>query len=463
MLNFNKKNYISLLVLFTLSLNSFAETGLSKKSAPNLAELYTVKTHATEHIRGIEKKLSATDEVDQEELLVEFAQSLLYYQVRHNKGKNEKYITSKGVSSLTANRLNDKVSKNPYSTHNIYRTALNAYKKASKLSLNKNKIKYTRKLSELTVKIQNKDELIQVFDELLQHSGDEKGTYLAHIDYADGLAKFKDNAAEIQFLFAISLRNSVDGVEANYRYANYLLENDKPREALDVLEKFTFEERNMYAHIALLRQKIMHQLKMNTPEVDSEVKTLRKRLSDIPFIRSMSKFTVNENKSPQNILDISTAHAYAFAHNNEGDDSRGKYANNWVYGRFVFTASLINAAEVVYNNARGEQRLGRIAIAWAIRNRATIDMNGCDFYPGAEGHSNVEACRTGTPTGPHPLYTEVAKRYSCVVHGGTITAGASHSQMNDTHVNLNELETSGIIWEMLHVINGRIPDPTGPN
>ncbi|NQY65207.1 MAG: hypothetical protein HRT38_16090, partial [Alteromonadaceae bacterium] len=53
-----------------------------------------------------------------------------------------------------------------------------------------------RELSELAVKLRKKNELVQIFDELLQHGGDESGTYLAHVDYADGLAKFNDNGAD---------------------------------------------------------------------------------------------------------------------------------------------------------------------------------------------------------------------------------------------------------------------------
>lgn len=477
MLNIKQRNFTAVVALLTLSFSAFANTGMDNqgylnKEKPhnksNLVELYKVKTYAIEHIRGIEAKLLTTDEDNQETLLVELAESLLYYNVRHNKGDAEKYNTSRGVNSLSGNGVNGNVSKNvnskvTYSSPNIYRKALNAYKKASKLSLNKNRIKYTRKLSELAVKLKDKNELVETFDELLQHSRDETGTYLAHVDYADGLAKFKDNAADTQFLSAINMRTPVDGVEANFRYANYLLDNGKPREALNVLDKFTFEERRMYVHIVLLKQKTMHQLAMDTQEVDAEVQILRKKLSNNPFIGALPKFTGIINQLSKNILDIPTAHAFTFAHNNEGDDSRGLYANKWVTGNFMFSTSIVNAAEVIYNNARGEQQKGRIGIAWAIRNRATISMNGCGVYPGAEGHPEVNFCRANTPSGADPLYAEISKRYSCVIHGGTVTSGGQHTQMNDAHVDIVKLEESGIIWDILFVINGWVPETIGSN
>ena len=413
--------------------------------------------------------MSVTDESDQEDLLVELAQSLLYYNDRHNKASDAKAVTLTEVSSLSSNGTNGNVSKTvntkgSYSANNIYRKALNAYKKASQLSLNKNLIKYTQELSELAVKLQKKNELVQIFDGLLQHGGDETGTYLAHIDYADGLTKFKDNSAESQFLSAISLRNPVDGVEANYRYANYLLKKDKPREALLVLEKFTFEERRMYVHIAMLRQKIMHLLKMDTQEVDAEIKRFRQNLSKSPAISKIPKTTGIVKHGTANVLGLHPAYAFTFSHHYEVDDSRGKYSDGWVMTplSYLFTTTLINASEVVYNEARGDKHMEKLAVAWAIRNRATIDMNGCDFYPGAESDPMVSACRATTTEGPQSDFIDPFKRDNCVVHGGTTSVGASHSQMNDAHVNIADLESSGIIWVMLNVIWGWSPDPSGP-
>ena len=487
MLIFRHINFTAVVALLILSVSAFANTGQddqrdlsagkahSEKSGPNLVELYKVKTHATEHIRGLEVKLLATDEADQEELLVELAQSLLYYQNRHNKASDAKAAISKEVSSLSANEANGKVSKvanskGLFATNNIYRKALNAYKKASQLSLNKNRIKYTRKLSELTVSLNNKNELVQMFDELLQHGGDEKGTYLAHIDYADGLAKFKDYSADAQFLSAINMRTPVDGIEANFRYANYLLDKNKPREALYLLDKFTFEERRIYVHIALLRQNIMHHLKMNTEEVDAEIKQIRKNLGNSPFIAGIPKLSEIAQGKLANLLNLTKAYAYRFAHNNELDDSRGKYSNSWIIAPtflgYIFSTSVINTSEIVYNEARGKKLQGRYAVAWAIRNRATIDMNGCGFYPGAESDPRIGACRAATPDGPSnqfPEYIDTFKRYSCVVHGGTTSVGATHSEMNDEHVSIENLYNSGVIFEMIGVINGWVHDPTGPH
>ncbi len=471
MLKFSKSNAMSLLVLLSLSVFANADqdekTGPGKKSTTNLVELYKVKSHATEHIKSLEAKLLATDGSDQEELLVEYAQSLLYYHDRHNKAPDAKAAmvsspSAKGVNGKASKTVN---SKGAFAINNIYRKALNAYKKASQLSLNKNRIKYTRKLSELAVKLQKKDELVQIFDELLQHGGDEKGSYLAHIDYADGLSKFKDKAAESQFLSAVNMRTPVDGVEANYRYANYLLNNGKPHDALSILEKFTFEERRKYVHVAALRQKVMYLLKLDTHEVDAEMTEIRNNLSKTTHIGLIPKYSGIARSKPKNILSLQKGYAFKFIHNNESDDSRGKYGNFWVKTPqgYIFSAFIINAAEVIYNEARGNSRLTRLAIAWSIRNRATIDMNDCNFYLGSESDPNVSVCRAETPDGPRSIASNIFKRYSCVVHGGTSSVGASQTQMNDTHVSIANLESSGILWEVLYVASGWIPDPSAPN
>ncbi|NQY35631.1 MAG: hypothetical protein HRT37_11790 [Alteromonadaceae bacterium] len=476
MLKFTKSNAMSLLVL--LSLSAFAnagqdeKTGSGKKLSTNLVELYKVKSHATQHISGLEAKLSTTDESDQEELLVELAQSLLYYNDRHNKTPDTKAVTLMKANSLNTNGTNEKTSKTvntkgPYSANSIHRKALNTYKKASQLAIKRNQIKYTRELSELTVSLQKKEKLIQIFDGLLQHGGDESGTYLAHIDYADGLAKFRDNSAETQFLSAINMRTPVDGVEANYRYANYLLNNNKPREALNVLDKFTFEERRMYVHIAMLRQKIMHKLKLNTREVDAEIKQIRKNLSANSLIGAIMKFSGIVKNQPINTLEIPKASAFAFSHNNERDDSRGKYGNSLVqlHGSYFISTHLFNTAEVLYNSARGNNLVVRSAVGWAIRNRATIDMNGCTPYNGSEGHPDVLTCRRASLSNsqnPDSTYAELDSRYACVIHGGTTKVGESHVEMDDSHVDPENIWASGVIWEMLYVFNGWLPDLTGP-
>jgi len=46
-------------------------------------------------------------------------------------------------------------------------------------------------------------------------------------------------------------------------------------------------------------------------------------------------------------------------------------------GTFLgFSTTIVNGAEVLYNEGRGEPKKGRDAVAWGIRNRATIKVSG---------------------------------------------------------------------------------------
>lgn len=500
MLYISKKNTLSIFFILGLSFNTFAKTELNEKTSSseksgevnitsnNVFELFKVKDKASEYIKNIEEKLRTTDydEQKREDLLVELAQSLLYYDERHYQDDNindqtSKVILSKETSSKVSSTKvsRSKVNNGQNSQSNIdssnnlnekniiLNKALAAYKNASELSLKKNRIKYTRQLSELTVRLNKKSELVQIFNNLLQQSGDEKGTYLAHVDYADGLAKFKDNMAGSQFLSAINMRTQVDGVEANFRFAHYLLENDKAVDALNILDKFSFEERRMYVHIAMLRQKTMHLLNMDTQEVDTEIEQIRKTMSGSPWIVDIPKFSAGVKNAPENVLGLLPAYAMvrSYTHNNRRDDSRSQHHSMFmvpkVHGK-RFSAILVNAAEVVYNEARDESFLGRLAIAWAIRNRAMINMKGCDSYPGAEGHHEVEACRNLSPVGEQPKYEDAYQRYNCAIHGGTTKVGSPNFQMNDRHVSYEILKFSGILWEIHQVMNGDLPDPTSP-
>ena len=49
MLRFRQKKSIAVFVLLSLSLNSFADTGLKEKTSTNLVELFKVKSHAIDH------------------------------------------------------------------------------------------------------------------------------------------------------------------------------------------------------------------------------------------------------------------------------------------------------------------------------------------------------------------------------------------------------------------------------
>ncbi|NRA69354.1 MAG: hypothetical protein HRU19_33100 [Pseudobacteriovorax sp.] len=208
----------------------------------------------------------------------------------------------------------------------------------------------------------------------------------------------------------------------------------------------------------------MRILKLNTREADAEIKQIRKNLSHSPFIDAIPKPIDSVARYPANVLGLPEAYAWKFSHNNERDDSRGSYHDKWVSGSSGrrWSTLVTNVAEVIYNESRGHRQMARYAVAWAIRNRATINMNGCDIYIGSQSDPEVTECREATPDGKSDDLAYIAKNYSCVVHGGTTSVGMEQSEMDDTHVDMADLESSGIIWQAFYVIKGWVSDPTSP-
>ena len=100
MFKFSQKNALSLFTLLTISFSTLAnielndKIGLSTKVHDNPVKLFKVKKNAIEYIRKLEEKLSSTsieiNEQEREILLVEYAQSLMYYKQRHVQRRDPK-------------------------------------------------------------------------------------------------------------------------------------------------------------------------------------------------------------------------------------------------------------------------------------------------------------------------------------------------------------------------------------
>lgn len=353
----------------------------------------------------------------------------------------------------------------PREREELTREALSAAIKAAEIALHGGKIRYTRAVSTLAVRSKDKAALQSMFRKYLLAFEDEKGRYLALMDYADGLDRLDDAEAARFFDESTQVRSPWNSAEAHVRHARFLIKHGQPAQALELLNRFSKVERRHFLGIALLRQQLIHSLGGETAAVDEEIAELRRMLRNATGIGPIPKLSTRKTVPAINALRLPAAHA--FAHANSADDSRGINALNWipsVFDRGVFYAPwAVNAAEVIYNEARGETPTAQTAVAWAIRNRAYINMNGCDRYPGAEGHGGVAACRVGTPQGPQfniPEFADGAQRWSCVVHGGTTAVGASQAQMNDGHVPFFDLDLAFFPFLIVLVANGQTADPS---
>lgn len=256
----------------------------------------------------------------------------------------------------------------------LLKEAADSYAAAAELALADGRIRYSRHIAELAYQLGDKALLVDLFRRYLANFDDEKGRYVALIDYAVSLAKFNDSAAAVYFDEAVHLRRPRDSVEAHVRYAQYLVDTGQPELALDVLDRFEISDRQYYFTVALMRQKLMHLLNLDTAAVDDEMAELRESLDGAWGIGAIPKLSAKRANSPRNVLHLSEA--YAFAHTQSSDDSRGPNGNLFLTlpsGNQINRVG-VNIVEVVYNEARSELQAARLAVLWSARNRALINM-----------------------------------------------------------------------------------------
>ena len=355
------------------------------------------------------------------------------------------------------------------STQDLQR-AIKAYARASEIALLQGRIRYTRELSATIVQAKSTEsveqldsksveqlnarsveQLDQVFGPLIAAGPDlaPKELYLALVDYGDGLAALADERAWEHFEQAITLRPQ-NNIEAINRYAKRLLERDRAREALDLLEsRLNRDERIRRVKPAYLRKEAMTRLGLDTSSADEEIEEIDRRLN-----QGTGAMTAETAKIVADIF----SDPEKFVHNVATDDCRSTtYAQRAVctsYGQCYYPY-LVNLAEILWNEARGESWGQSDMVGWTVRNRA-LQRVSCDAYPGG---TTSTTCLTALPCGD-PNNCDLSKWYCCSEHGGTTTVGATHYQFNDTHVAMADLEDAATITEAYDIINGRIPDPS---
>ncbi len=344
------------------------------------------------------------------------------------------------------------------------RQAAVMYEKAVRTALDHGRIRYTDKLASTLSGIEDLGRLHAVFGTVFsQPPASEPGNYyLALVDYADALAKLGQlNLAWHYFEQAIA-SNPKGCIFAVNLYTGHLLDHALPLQALGVIERtFTKQERIILGQPAFIRKKALEMAGLSTQSADDEIKTVRENFPPDPIGGGIGAPPSSGGK---------TASA-AFAHTNAGDDCRVvDYHTIFVdsasgYWYYSFT---VNAAEVLYNEARGESRGAQSAVAWTIRDRALEVLKGvrnqdgswagisCDSYPGG-GYSRP-TCAALPCNDVNPPNCDLSRWYCCAIHGGTTGLGAVQYQFNDAHVDWATLAASGLPYLMFYVENGRIPD-----
>lgn len=339
------------------------------------------------------------------------------------------------------------------STQDLQR-AISAFAKASEIALSQGRIRYTRELSVLIVENKSAkaaDQLDEVFGPLMAAgpSMAPKEFYLALVDYGDGLAAAGDERAWEQFEKAINLRPQ-NNIEAINRYAKRLLERGRAQDALDLLEsRLSREERIRRVLPVYLRKEALTRLGLDTSSADEEIAEIDRRQN-----QGTGAVTAGIADLAADIFSVPEK----FAHTVATDDCRSTtYAQRSVctsYGKCYYPY-LVNLAEILFNEARGETWGASDMVGWTVRDRA-LQRVSCDAYPGG---TTSTTCRSTLPCGD-PSFCDLSKWYCCSEHGGTTTVGTAHSQFNDTHALMADLENAATIQEAYDIINGRIPEPS---
>jgi hypothetical protein len=317
--------------------------------------------------------------------------------------------------------------------------ATSAFEKAIEVGVKQGRIVGTYQLSEALVSQGNRAALDQVFQSLMKLPAPRPDRYIARLDYARALEEFGDDRAENYYRQAIDVGGFDYDIGAYSSYAAWLIKKQRGREAFYLLNELPETVRVRYFDPAVLRNQLIDQFAL---KVDKD------NLPTAPL--------AGIGPAPDSSENLKPVEALRFAHNNTGDDCRlpGSPITCFTYGSRCYYYYVINLAEVLWNEARGETPGARAMVGWTVRDRA-YETPTCDSYVGGASSS----CHLTMPCSQLGQ-CDLSQRYCCVLHGGTFTVGASQSQFNDTHVQFSTLGLNGFLAEALNMVNGLIPDPS---
>jgi len=195
----------------------------------------------------------------------------LYPKSRHGLVALAKYYSTK--AHVSGNR-------------SYLRQAADTYIQAAEIGLTHDRIRYTRELADLLVRLGDKAALDTIFGRMLAQpeEADHDNYYLALVDYADGLARLGDDRAWNHFEAAIAFHPE-NNEEAINLYVRHLLDHGQPQKAVEVLDAHFTAERRINAVVpAFLRKQALEQAGLETSVTEAEITSIRQRLSETPLM-----------------------------------------------------------------------------------------------------------------------------------------------------------------------------------
>lgn len=294
----------------------------------------------------------------------------------------------------------------------LLRKAAELYDQAADIGLEHGRIFYTHELSGLLVKLDDKPQFDKIFERILAipKEMDRKHYYLALVDYANGLAKFHDDERAWAFFDRAIEFYPENNTEAINRYTGYLLERGKLEKALEILDSLIPEQRVWEVTPAIYRKKALTMMGLDTSSADEEIKMIETHLTVSGpgpkfgvFVSSIATQSSESTIAPYN--DLVTSASGPWSHSGADDCciapinaglcqcpiQTDMYPSLWgrVYG--FFYPITVNAAEIIYNEARGETKGAQDMVAWTLANRAAQRVR-CDSYVG--GYPMPSQCAT---------------------------------------------------------------------
>lgn len=400
--------------------------------------------------------------------------------------------------------------------------ATDMVERAFLISLGEGRVRHTRELAELIVVAGDRARADRLFASALgqglqagsmqptpppARSEDPDGYYSALVDYADTCALF-GASDEASAFYELAIRSHPDNsTEALTRWVWLAEDEQRYAEVKRIIEMYTTpEQRRAMVLPAFQLRTALAKLNADSPtpegaarlaEIDAEIAAIR---SD--YALDESGMQTDAADAPYGSASIGSAEAVGqiapmiqgvirrrfppapppipggppWSHSDTTDDCRlFKQILFWYDGGgYMFTATAVNLAEIIYNESRSRPRGVQGLVAWTVRNRVFQNMKRapgaaetyCETYAGGPRwratHSFWEsfACNDRGASEP-PTSTSPAcmwgRKYCAVMQGGQ-PYGNAHSQFNSSHVAWDNLVASGAIYVANQVLHGIVPD-----
>jgi tetratricopeptide (TPR) repeat protein len=329
---------------------------------------------------------------------------------------------------------------------------------AAEIAFSEGRVRCVSELAQILADFGDKAALDRYFQRVFQllPVGDTGPWYGSYLQYAQALARLRDEQAETYFRKAVEV--IPEGVGDAYEsYARYLLGHHKAQAVMELLVPNSKVERAMYKPVFYhLRCQALEQIgrKAEATEACQRARDLTPSRGGMPSPggqpgsgpSACGPQTPDEPGFLARLLGVGLAHA---DYENTNDDCRVNqtpYKCTYhpedpagLYG-ICFYDFVWNLAELITREAGGELFGSRAAVAWTVRDRVNrVSTSACGTFGGATG--------TCTSQCPDPQFCDLQKKYCCVIRSGQFNFGSTPVSVENLYLAYD-------------VVDSHMPEPT---